>query len=680
MDGYAKKFLESNFKNPEDFLGVKENDIVVFSPGNTELVIQVKGEKAQAKKIHQSGVFCLSLDEKVGPLDYQIKLNDKFYHDPYAFETVITDEEVDKFKKGEHYDLYNLLGAHKRVCQGVEGIYFSLWAPNAKQVLLKGEFTSSFLPMRWVKKAGIFELFIPFAKEEDTYFFEIHGKDGTKKVKTDPFGYYFEKRPDFKAKVFDVNRYEFRDQNWIKERKNSLSGPINIYEVHLGSWKKEVQTYRELAHSLASYIKKMGYTHVELLPITEHPLDESWGYQVTGFFAPTSRFGSPYDFQYFVDYMHLNNIGVIIDWVPGHFPLDQWALERFDGTNLYEHEDKFKGFHPVWNTAIFDYSKPEVVSFLINSALFFLDKMHVDGIRVDAVSSMLFLDHERNPDQWKKNIEGTNLHLEAFGFIKHLNEAIKLKHPDVLMIAEEATDFKGVTKPVNEKGLGFDLKWNMGFMNDTLKYFSTPADFRQNMHGCIDFSFVYLFNEKFLLPFSHDEVVYGKKSLLSKMAAEDKEKQCGLLLAYQMFFPGKKLLFMGQEIAQKQEWDCKGEIAWTEDQTFSNFVARLNHFYLDNKALWEKEFEEGSFQCLLSDQARGLVAFIRGKSLLCLFHLQEKNREKIEIDLGRNFALKILFECEETYKEFTIEDNILEVTLDPLSFLIFEVSFDKEDT
>lgn len=614
------------------------------------------------------------------------------------FGQMITKDEIKRFLHGVHYDLYNLLGAHKKVIENIEGIYFTLWAPNAKEVFLQGDFADKPISMNFIY-GGIYGLFVPGVEDNSRYLFEIISKDGSKELKTDPFGYFFDLRPDFHAKVFDLDKYDFRDRSFLEKRKkSSLKSPMNIYEVHLGSWKKSTTSqdsflnYRELAHSLAAYIIEMGYTHIELMPITEHPLDESWGYQVTGFFAPTSRFGTPSDFQYFVDYLHLNDIGIIMDWVGAHFPLDAFALAKFDGTCLFEYEDPLKGYHPVWNTAMFDYSKPEVTNFLIASILFFIEKYHIDGFRLDAVSSMLYLDHERTDGQWEKNREGHNIHLESISFIRHLNEIIHLKHPDVLMIAEESTSYKGVTQPIEEGGLGFDLKWNMGWMNDSLHYFSTDPKYRYYLFDQICFSHTYSFSEKFLLPYSHDEVVYGKKSLFSKMKTKDPKRELRLLFMYQYCHPGKKLTFMGQELGQTVEWDYGDQIAWhllEEDSSFHEFVKRLNAFYFSNSALWQEDFTEEGFEWFISDSESSVVGFFRKRSLetqeslnnefhtlLCLFHFQEG---ETRIKIPPNITLKPLFHSDQNTKDSIINKKDCTVLLKPLAASIFGVIFEKRD-
>jgi len=598
--------------------------------------------------------------------------------------SMVSKEDVARFSEGVHYDLYNLLGAHRKTINNIEGFLFTLWAPNAESVFLRGEFLKSPTLMKKTH-GGIFETFVPRAKEGDVYDYEIVTKEGTRQVKTDPYGNYFCKRPEFSSRVFEIDKYEFRDHKWMSKRKKvSLNTPMNIYEVHLGSWKKSIQDYRSLAHAIVEYVLMMGYTHVEILPVAEHPLDESWGYQVTGFFAPTSRFGSPREFQYFVDYLHLNGIGVILDWVGAHFPLDKFSLSKFDGTPLYEHDDPLKGFHPVWNTAMFDYSKPEVCNFLIASVLFFLDKFHIDCVRLDAVSSMIYLDHERTNYQWKANREGGNLNLEAIAFIRHLNEIVHLKHPDVLTIAEESTPFKGVTHPVDEGGLGFDLKWNMGWMNDTLKYFEKKPEYRTNLYDQICFSHTYSFSEKFLLPLSHDEVVHEKKSLFSKMPSSLPMQQLKLMLTYQYCHPGKKLIFMGQELSQKTEWDSKDEISWDlleepEHFSFQSFIKELNDFYKNHSALYERDFSDEGFEWQHSDKEHSVIGFFRKsekETLLCFFHFSEGN---VSVPIPEKTKLTLLFTSNQKSADSIInkEDGVM--LLPSLSATIFGVHFDKRD-
>ena len=498
--------------------------------------------------------------------------------------------------------------------------------------------------------------------------------------------------------VFDINQYEWSDEKWIYQRHRShLNRPINIYEVHIGSWKKFgaiFPNYREIAPELATYCSDMGFTHVELMPIMEHPFDESWGYQVSGFFSATSRFGRPDDFQFFVDFMHQRGIGVILDWVPAHFPLDDFSLSRFDGTALYEHEDPRKGLHPHWNTAIFNYGRKEVVNFLIGSALFWIDKMHVDGLRVDAVASMLYLDYGRHEGEWIPNPDGSNINVEAVEFLKHLNSVVHQKFPGTLMVAEESSSYTAVSQPVQYGGLGFDMKWNMGWMNDSLRYFSKDPIYRCFHQNDLTFSLLYAFTEHFLLPLSHDEVVHMKGSLLSKMPGPDWQKFANfrLLYSYLMCHPGKKLFFMGGELAMWDEWDCKGQLPWhllqySTHRTFHEFVRDMNLFYLSHSPLWKYDFDWSGYEWIdFSDSDRSVISYLRkdGKKILVIIHnFTPEYRKNYPINLKNIIEIKEVFNSDhikyggshklnETVNRFS---DKIEIKLSPLATMIFEVQF-----
>jgi 1,4-alpha-glucan branching enzyme len=507
-------------------------------------------------------------------------------------------------------------------------------------------------------------------------------------------------RPKNAAIVADLNQYEWKDSEWMDlRRKSNLSCPMNIYELHLGSWRnygKEFPTYREMAHDLADYCIEMGFTHVEVLPILEHPLDESWGYQVTGFFAPTSRYGKPEDFQYFVDTLHGKGIGIILDWVPAHFPTDDFSLNRFDGTALFEHEDPRQGIHPHWYTAIFNYGRPEVTNFLIASALFWFDKMHIDGLRVDAVASMLYLDYGRKDGEWIPNREGGNHNLEAIDFIKHLNSIVHQRFPGVLMIAEESSSFTGVS---HTDGLGFDLKWNMGWMNDTLRYFSKDPIFRRYHQSDLTFSLFYSFSENFLSTLSHDEVVHLKRSLLGKMPGSDWQKFANLrlLYGYMICHPGKKLLFMGGEIAQWNEWNCKAQIDWYLLQYpfhagMQNLVKDFNHFYLKHSELWERDFDWGGYEWIdFTDADHSVISYLRKGSkstLTCVHNFTPETIPGYFIKLSRLKAVREIFNSDNAKYGGSNQLNTdipiqaheplhsgFTITLSPLSTMIFEVEF-----
>lgn len=538
-----------------------------------------------------------------------------------------TDMDIYLFKEGNHFRLYENLGAH--LCNG--GVRFAVWAPNAKSVSVIGEFNN------WDKKAhplsprqdetGIWEGFIEGIDSGTLYKYHIVSNYNNYEVdKGDPYAFYWERPPKTASIVWDLN-YEWKDEKWMKERvkHNSFKSPMSIYEVHLGSWRRFPEegnrflTYRELASFLPNYAKEMGFTHVEFLPIMEHPFYGSWGYQTLGYFAPTARYGTPQDFMYLIDVLHQNNIGVILDWVPSHFPNDGHGLVFFDGTHLYEHADPRKGFHPDWKSCIFNYGRNEVRNFLISSALFWLDKYHVDGIRVDAVASMLYLDYSRKDGEWIPNEYGGRENLEAIHFLKRFNEEIYRNYPDVQTIAEESTAWPQVTRPTYLGGLGFGMKWNMGWMHDTLEYFSKDPIFRQYHHNQLTFSIWYAFFENFVLPLSHDEVVYGKGSLIAKMPGDDWQKFANLraLLGYQWLHPGKKLLFMGGELGQWREWNHESSIDWhlleyPNHEGIRRWVRDLNRLLSSEPALYERDFENTGFEWVdFSDWESSVISFLR---------------------------------------------------------------------
>ncbi|MFY9573230.1 MAG: 1,4-alpha-glucan branching protein GlgB, partial [Blastocatellia bacterium] len=526
------------------------------------------------QKLRDEGLFEITFPDRRDRFPYRLKSANRFgdireLHDPYSFPALLSDYDLHLMAEGTHYRNYEKLGSHVRVVDGVRGVHFAVWAPNARRVSVIGEFNQwdgRCHPMRLHPGAGIWEIFIPGLREETLYKFEIKWRRfGFITQKTDPYAFYFERRPKTAAIVYDINKYQWRDDDWMQSRsgKNALDAPISIYEIHLGSWMRVPEegsrylTYRELAHKLVEYVKDMGYTHIELLPVTEHPYDGSWGYQTVGYYAPTSRHGEPDEFMYFVDYCHRNGVGVILDWVPAHFPKDGHGLAFFDGTHLFEHADPRKGEHQDWGTLIFNYQRNEVRNYLLGNALFWLEKYHIDGLRVDAVASMLYLDYSRKEGQWVPNIYGGRENLEAVDFVKKFNELIHQHHPGAITFAEESTSWPLVTRPTDAGGLGFDYKWNMGWMHDTLKYFSLDPIERKYHHGKLTFSLMYAFSENFVLPLSHDEVVHGKGSLLDKMPGDAWKKFANLraLYGYMCGHPGKKLLFMGCEFGQWTEWN-----------------------------------------------------------------------------------------------------------------------------
>lgn len=540
----------------------------------------------------------------------------------------LTDFDLFLLGKGELYRAYEKLGAHPMEEQGQAGVYFSVWAPNALQVSVIGSFNNWeawIHPMKRVGNSGIWERFIPGAQEGDQYKYEIQGPNGFWAQKADPYAFAAEVRPRTASIVYNLSRYSWKDSQWMDQRAQAKwhEKPISVYEVHLGSWKRKDGshwlTYRELAEQLIPYVKELGYTHIELMPIAEHPFDGSWGYQTGGYYAPTSRFGSPDDFRYFVDRCHQENIGVILDWVPAHFPKDAHGIGYFDGTHLYEHSDSRQGEHRDWGTLIFNYGRREVSGFLLSNAAFWAREYHLDGLRVDAVASMLYLDYSREEGQWIPNCYGGRENLEAIEFLKHFNSMIHKEFPGFLTFAEESTAFPQVSHSVDFGGLGFDFKWNMGWMNDTLKYYSKDPIHRKYHQGDLTFSMIYAFTENFILPFSHDEVVHGKASLLDKMPGDFWQKFANqrLLFAYMFAHPGKKLLFMGCEIGQWREWDAATSLDWNllqyePHQTLKKLVAKLNRLYTSESALYDIESSWQGFDWIdFQDAESSVISFLR---------------------------------------------------------------------
>lgn len=544
---------------------------------------------------------------------------------------ILTDFDLHLIGEGSHYKKYEKLGAHLMEINGEKGVHFAVWAPNARGVSVIGDFNNwdaGSHPMHCLGSSGIWEIFIPGIGEGALYKFEIMSRFHKYVVqKADPFAFYFELRPKSASIVYDINRYGWNDEEWMQKRTrtNWLESPVSVYEVHLGSWMRAPEdnnrwlTYRELSEKLIPYVNEMGYTHLELLPVTEHPLDASWGYQTLGYFAPTSRHGEPLDFMYFVDKCHQAGIGVVLDWVPAHFPTDGHGLGFFDGTCLYEHEDPKKGFHPDWGTKIFNYGRNEVRSFLISNAVFWFEKYHVDALRVDAVASMLYLDYSRKEGEWIPNMYGGRENLEAIDFLKRFNEVSHQYHPGIITVAEESTAWPNVSKPAYLGGLGFSMKWNMGWMNDTLEYFSKDPVHRKYHHSNLTFSLLYAFSENFVLPLSHDEVVHGKRSLLDKMPGDMWQKFANLrsLFGFMYGHPGKKLLFMGTEFGQRGEWDFDKSLDWhllelEPHQGLLRFVKDLNNLYRSEPSLYEVDFEYKGFEWIdLRDVEGGVVSFLR---------------------------------------------------------------------
>ena len=549
--------------------------------------------------------------------------------DPYSFPPQISDYDLHLFGEGKHRHIYNLLGSQARTVDGIEGFLFSTWAPNAERVSVVGDFNEwdgRIHPLRSRGSSGVWELFIPGVRSGAHYKFEIRNRQtGQLQLKSDPYGRQFQMRPENASITALPSQFEWTDNAWLDQRQSAawLEQPLSVYEVHLGSWQKDQSggflDYRTLANRLVEYVVKMGFTHIELLPITEHPFDGSWGYQTTGYFAPTSRFGSPDDFRWFVDYCHKHNVGVILDWVPAHFPKDAHGLACFDGTALYEHEDPRLGEHRDWGTLIYNYGRNEVRNFLIGSALFWLEEFHLDGLRVDAVASMLYLDYSREANDWIPNKYGGNENLEAISFLRELNSLTHEAFPGTLVIAEESTAWPQVTRPPWTGGLGFSMKWNMGWMHDTLLYMQKESVHRQYHHDQLTFGLLYAFTENFVLPFSHDEVVHGKGSMLSKMPGDEWQRFANLRLLYtfMMTYPGKKLLFMGSEFGQGTEWNAEDSLDWYVldyplHQGLQRAVCDLNQLYRSKPALHKHDFDSTGFEWIdCHDSPQSVLSFLR---------------------------------------------------------------------
>ncbi len=591
----------------------------------------------QMKKLAPEGFFEVVIDDHDGiPFRYRLRTIDpndevRQFYDPYSFLPTIGEEDLYLFNEGTDYRAYNKMGAHLRSVDGVKGASFVVWAPCARRVSVVGDFNGwdgRYHPMRPMGASGVWELFIPGLSEGQKYKFEIKAADGSLLMKSDPYGTAFEPPPGNASYLCEVGGFKWTDGDWMRSAAEDdwKKRPIMVYEVHAGSWKRVPEdgnrplTYREMADILIPYVKKMGFTHIEFMPLAEHPFSGSWGYQVTGFFAPTHRFGSPADFQHLVNECHRAGIGVILDWVPGHFPMDAFALAQFDGSHLYEHADPRQGMHQDWGTYIFNYGRCEVRGFLLSNAISWLDRYHIDGLRVDAVASMLYLDYSRKAGEWIPNIYGGNENLEAIDFLRKVNSLVHKEYPGALTIAEESTSFGGVTKPVAEGGLGFDYKWNMGWMHDTLQYFQKDPIHRRWHHNNLTFGMIYQYSEAFMQVFSHDEVVHGKGSMIMKMSAGDMSAKAGTLRAlYALMWawPGKKALFMGCEFGQSNEWKYDGQLDWwllqyQDHKGVQAIVHDLNELVLAENALHSHDDDPAGFEWVsLEDSQASVYAFLR---------------------------------------------------------------------
>ncbi len=639
-----RSLVELKHQSPHTLLGMHplgdQSGLVVraFLPGIKKVEIQPVHEKSkpafELKRIPKTDVFegVTALVHSV--YAYDLVITDQAgqtwrTRDAYSFLPTLGEADLYLFGKGDERKIYDKLGAQLRALDGVAGTSFAVWAPNAQRVSVVGEFNNwdgRFHTMRLLGASGVWEIFIPGVGQGAHYKFEIRDAHGQIKLNTDPFGFFFEVAPKQAAIVWETKKFEWNDAEWLKQRRerDGLRSPMSIYEMHVGSWQKKNATeswsYRELAKPLVEYITRLGFTHVEFMPVAEHAFYPSWGYQVTGFFAPTSRFGTPEDFQFLVNALHEAGIGVIVDWVPAHFPRDTWALAKFDGTALFEHEDPRKGAHQDWGTLIFNFGRNEVSNFLVANALFWCERFHIDGLRVDAVASMLYLDYSRKVGEWIPNEHGGRENLEAIEFLKKFNHITHTEFPGVLTIAEESTAWPQVTRPPYIGGLGFSFKWNMGWMHDTLGYFMREPVHRKYHQNDLTFAMLYHHNENFVLPLSHDEVVHGKGSLITRMPGDDWQKFANLrtLLGYQWLFPGKKLLFMGGEIGQRAEWNENAQLDWwlldagPFHRGAQQFVVDLNQLYKNSPAFWQADYDHAGFSWIdCTDRENSVMSFLR---------------------------------------------------------------------
>jgi 1,4-alpha-glucan branching enzyme len=687
--------------NPHTVLGAHPDDggivVRVLRPAAGSVSVQLEdGTAVELEQIHAGGVFEGLIEGVEPPLRYRLEVDygpagNVTIEDPYAFTPTIGELDLHLIGEGRHEQLYDLLGSHVREHQGVTGTSFAVWAPAARAVSVVGDFNSwdgRLHAMRALGSAGIWELFLPGVEPGARYKYEILTAEGELTLKADPYAQEAE-RPPKTASVVTVpnHRWSEGDEQWLARRREQLplSCPISIYEVHLGSWRLKALednrplSYLELADELSAYVSDMGFTHIELLPVMAHPFSGSWGYQVTGYFAPTPRHGSPDDLRQFVDRLHANGIGVILDWVPAHFPRDEFALARFDGTALYEHADPRRGAHPDWGTLVFNFGRHEVRNFLIASALFWLREYHADGIRVDAVASMLYLDYSRREGEWVPNQFGGREDLDAVAFLKELNEVMYGREPGIISAAEESTAWPGVSRPTYLGGLGFGFKWNMGWMHDTLSYFQQDTIYRRYHHHELTFSLMYAFSENFILPLSHDEVVHGKGSLLQKMTGDRWQKLANLraLYAYMWAHPGKKLLFMGCELAQEQEWSHERSLDWhllerPEHAGIQALVRDLNRSYRAEPALWEVDTDPSGFWWLEPNDAdSNVVAFARAsrdreRVLVFVANLSPMPRPGYRLGLPRACRWREALNTDSTYYGGSDVGNLGAVEPDPV--------------
>lgn len=717
-DSGLQKILQGRHHDPFHILGIHGGDAEkwywrLFYPYTEHLEVWTGDAWENAPKIHDQGFFRWSGSHRPPqPGLIRRRENNQWveHADPYTFGILLSEHDLHLFQEGTLHQLYRMLGAHPMACQEVAGVRFAVWAPNAERVSVVGDFNQwdgRHHPMRVRGQSGVWELFLPNVTAGALYKFEIRNRQqGSLHVKTDPCGFSFEHRPGTAAQVTPPPSHVWQDGRWLAQRAqwDWLHAPLNIYEVHLGSWRKPWHTdfasFAEIADQLIPYVKEMGYTHIELLPISEHPLDESWGYQTTGYFGVTRRHGSPDEFRAFVDRCHQNNIGVLLDWVPGHFPKDDWALARFDGSALYEHEDPRLGEHQDWGTYIFNYGRHEVAGFLLSNAHYWLNEFHLDGLRVDAVASMLYLDYSRKAGEWIANIHGGRENLAALDFLRNMNRMVHEQFPGALTIAEESTAWPMVSRPTYLGGLGFSMKWNMGWMNDTLAYFSQDPVYRRYHQHALTFGQLYAYSENFVLPFSHDEVVHGKHSLLDKMPGDAWQRFANLrlLLSYQMANPGKKLNFMGNEFGQGREWQVKSGLDWSLlsshwHQGIQHMSRDLNRLYQTKLALYDEDFDASGFQWVdCRDEAQSIISFVRrardGSVLLAVFNFTPIPRHLYRIGVPMEGHWRECFNSDSSHYGGSNQGNeggawaqpqawnglshSIEITLPPLAAILLE--------
>jgi 1,4-alpha-glucan branching enzyme len=698
------QLLEGRLHDPFAVLGPHSVDdswqTCAHLPMAEQAWVLLEGKALVMDRLGDSKLFNIELTQQSVDQHYQLRWRDAAgedhtVYDPYSFATQLSDFDLHLFGEGKHWHIYRLLGAHRHQVDGIDGVLFATWAPNAERVSVVGEFNNwdgRCHPMRVRGSSGVWELFIPQLADGQLYKFELRNREhGSVQQKADPYAQQSELRPNTASIISCTSEHQWQDQAWLQQRRDNdwLHSPMSVYEVHLGSWQRSDSNgflnYRELAHRLVAYVSALGFTHIELLPITEHPFDDSWGYQTTGYFAPSARFGSPDDFRYLVDYCHQHHIGVLLDWVPAHFPRDAYALAQYDGAALYEHADPQRGEHRDWGTLIYDYGRREVSNFLLASANFWLEEFHLDGLRVDAVASLIYLDYSREDGQWTPNIHGGNENLEAVAFLRELNALTHGEHPGTLTIAEESTSWPLVTGPVWLGGLGFSMKWNMGWMNDSLQYMSLDPVFRKFHHDQLTFGLMYAFSENFALPFSHDEVVHGKGSMIGKMPGDEWQRFANLRLLYTFLFtyPGTKLLFMGDEFAQLREWSAGRELDWPLleqplHQGICAVVGDLNRLYRNETSLYYHSFSAEGFQWIdCHDSTQSVISYLRKDGdnyTVVVLNFTPEPRSNYRIGVPQPGSYRELFNSDSEYYGGSNVGNGLPIESDATPWMGFEHS------